>query len=213
MGRWRRIWLGMVSFLCKQIGTSICCWLFHKNLGVEKSWWRIIMFFCCWLLRVYCTANIDQCCGRQVTCAKCDITRRVDICWHPRNGAQISQREIRHQWQIQHFESILQISNLWWPNCEMSLVQGGQEFGLFRGWGICKWTVVGVWVWLFLTRVWSSGCVKTIATENGGQCMSENCGDKSATRHETIEFLRWNLSLHLETVSKIKTRLHVKSWK
>ena len=43
-----------------------------------------------------CTADISLCCWH-VTCAKCGITCRADICRHPRNGAQISQCDVKRK--------------------------------------------------------------------------------------------------------------------
>ena len=71
---------------------SLLVGAFPKKLGVETSRWRILVVFCCWLLRVYLIADIHRIfardtnfhirpCSRQVICARCGITRARRRFW------------------------------------------------------------------------------------------------------------------------------------
>ena len=71
---------------------SLLVGAFPKKLDVEISRWRILVVFCCWLLRVYLIADIHRIfardtnfhirpCSRQVICARCGITRARRRFW------------------------------------------------------------------------------------------------------------------------------------
>ena len=63
-------------------------------------------------------------------CAKCDSTRRADICRHPRKDAQISQCEVKRK---SHNLSILQIVSRVVARRRSVSCAKREEFGEFRG--------------------------------------------------------------------------------